>query len=1013
MQQGWARVAPGRWTRMPSLNLLPRELQRRVQPWVTIGLLLAIVGLLLVGYAMFYIRGYGELEVRALGERRSVAESIARDLGLPVDIRAGTPGGLGLPVGVLEDWAELRSRQIDWGGVLAVIVNALGQQVRLGGINQAGYTLSIWGEAATADEATAYVGRLRDSGFFTSLEMSMVSIETPVVPGRTPSPAPTVLRPSPTIPPPPVVVPPPVFPPPPPPIATSTRPAGTTPTIPPTKTAEPSATATPAFDFVVAERRETVRNEIATVAYIRVRVVDTAGNLVPGVRLRIASEGSPSWGDTHPHPEFAASDGTFSIPVGMGKFTIYLLNGSSEAATGLFTGVTGQAPVRDWDVTLRKMTPGTPLPEPAVCSGCPTPTLTLTPAPTATPVAPGVNLASRACITGSHSTGEVARVADGDVGSAWDSGQGPIVQITFDFTRFPNGHARACQARDDGSATVVDVEAFELLTHMSARARGTHEIWTLYDTGSGQLEHTFTDVEAVDGQVISARFAGTRKIKAMLIRTIRSGVNVGWREIRIFEPLAPGFPVPTATPTNTQLPTATPTIPSAPRASITSSQASSAQTGHPASAVHDDNPATYWRPEPNTSNQYLEVTFPPQTVAYVRFTSAIGGEGTSTPTVGPSTPTPIVPGGSYRVVLLRPGNLRAAEREIADTQQCGTRFVVTDFAEVQLECSVTVTGVTGVQIYIDSPAVAAIPPGIREILVLGQAATPTPLSTSTPAATFTPTITLTATRTATPTWTPTAVQIANIAGEVLVSSVATPVSTYAASHAVDAPGTSSGTAQYTGTYWLSGAGASSAHVTIGVGREIRLESVEASFYSLPESTATVTVKYEAIASSGTPIASEVVTSSSALSSITSGITIRRTFGTPVAGTRYVRVNFESIVPAESVGVRTLYIYERVLTGSSLRLDRMLRDPVGVLREMVETGERRLVRVVEAAELQQVAVGTATPMPDRAAPSPTPVLIGAPRQTLPPGSSLGGPVPGPTPVGRVSFLIAAQARPGGP
>src|SRR5204863_1189529 len=150
------------------------------------------------------------------------------------------------------------------------------------------------------------------------------------------------------------------------------------------------------YDFIVQSKRETVDpSAIGNNSAIRVRVIDASGQLVPGLRVHIDSQGDPPWSSELPRPGDNASNGTFEFPVSMGKFTVWVMNGSSERATDLFTGVTGQPGVHVWDVTFRKTAAGTPGPQ--VCTGCtatPIPTNTVTVAPTPTPISPGTNLAN-------------------------------------------------------------------------------------------------------------------------------------------------------------------------------------------------------------------------------------------------------------------------------------------------------------------------------------------------------------------------------------------------------------------------------------------------------------------------------------------------------------------------------------------------------------------------------------------------------------------------------------------
>src|SRR5262249_7782116 len=270
------------------------------------------------------------------------------------------------------------------------------------------------------------------------------------------------------------------------------------------------------------------------------------------------------------------------------------------------------------------------------------------------------------------------KAVDGDVNTYWDSGHGPVQQITLDFTRYPNNYANprlACQpkpptvvgALDPSSPTIdqnrfnaVTVEAIELVPLMTGPSKVTHELWTIYDSDSIQLEYTFADVDANDNVTMSAKFAAVRTIKQLRIRTIRSAVNVEWREVRLFQPLPPAFgswtPTPTPTPTFGGFPTATPTPLAQSTIAIGSLQASSENPGNPAAFAADGNSLTFWRPVANQSPAFLQANFASaQTVLGVRFLTAMGDAiATATATVGPSTPTPTPLGATYRVVLLRP-----------------------------------------------------------------------------------------------------------------------------------------------------------------------------------------------------------------------------------------------------------------------------------------------------------------------------------------------------------------------
>src|SRR5436305_153600 len=110
MEYGWADSAPGRLrSRLPNLNLLPADLLPVPIPWLTGGLVLLATGLVMLLYALFYMRSYTDMEIAAYRNRLTSAQDQARQLGLPVD---ATGEAAGLPPGVLEDWAELRARQV-------------------------------------------------------------------------------------------------------------------------------------------------------------------------------------------------------------------------------------------------------------------------------------------------------------------------------------------------------------------------------------------------------------------------------------------------------------------------------------------------------------------------------------------------------------------------------------------------------------------------------------------------------------------------------------------------------------------------------------------------------------------------------------------------------------------------------------------------------------------------------------------------------------------------------------
>src|SRR5215210_277794 len=159
MELGWAESAPRLRSRLPNLNLLPAELLPTPLPWLTAGLVLLSLGLLMLLYALFYMKSYADLETEALRARLTDGQAALRAYGLPVDA-VGPDGQLLLPPGTVEDWAELRARQVDWSAVFGAVANNLAPTVQLSGLSQAGYTVSVAGEAASAQDANTFLQKL-------------------------------------------------------------------------------------------------------------------------------------------------------------------------------------------------------------------------------------------------------------------------------------------------------------------------------------------------------------------------------------------------------------------------------------------------------------------------------------------------------------------------------------------------------------------------------------------------------------------------------------------------------------------------------------------------------------------------------------------------------------------------------------------------------------------------------------------------------------------------------------
>jgi hypothetical protein len=1214
MELGWADSAPRLRSRLPNLNLLPAELLPTPLPWLTAGLVLLSLGLLSLLYALFYMREYTAYEVEALRGRLADGQTALRAYGLPVDA-VGPDGQLLLPPGTLEDWAELRARQVDWAAVFGTVAANAGPAVQISGLSQTGYTVSIAGDAATTQDANNLLQKLRDSGLFASLEMNVAQqpdVATAVPTPATSAQATAVPTPPPGGPPPPgggpptppgaghVVPPPPATAPAiqapakpstaPPPVVNPPAPAQPTATLAPRTplpspspvgtppTVAPTATATAALDFIVQSKRETVDPvAIGNNSSVRVRVLDANGQLVPNLRAHIDSQGTPAWSAELPRPGDQASNGTFEFPVGMGKFTVFIANGSSERAADLFTGVQGQPGVHVWDVTFRKTIGGTPAAEPT-CPGC-TATPTNTPAPpTPTPISPGPNLARLACVTGSSQVNDDVRpfrAVDNDVNSFWDSGLGPVQQLTLDFTRYPNEDSRACQAKPIAGARALDpstsavnlddfnavvLEGLELVEHMGDRSKVTTEIWTIYDSDSVQLEYTFADVDAADFTTLSAKFAAVRTVKQVRIRTIRSGQNVGWREVRLFEPLPPAFgqwtATPTLTPTIGASATALPTPPGTSQIAITSASASSENPGNPAGYAADNNAATFWRPLANSSGPYLQANFASaQTLQTVRIQTASGEAiATATATVGPNTPTATPQPSTYRVVLLRNTaalqaqsgrSASAAEtpitRRAQDVVSCYSQTVIGDNAVIQGDCAGgPYTGVTGVQVFIDSIQNPNVPPGIREVSAYGPSVT-TPTGTPTPTPTFcagptvpvcsptstvtgtptgptstatiTPTVTISsagsaATQTAVATQTQAAATAAviatateqTIASQTAVAGTATAAASQTAtaqtatavasataaagtdlaagkvsaafadsSSGVNVPGravdTATPTVQDLSTYWESNTTTSDVNWGLNFNPSVTVGAVYATLHSSAAGgSATVTIQL-------TNTNNITVLSVPTVVASPDGKLVTATFSPPIQNVKTVTVMFTNVTGG-TPGLKAVSVYQSAAQRASTSLiDRLLAElsvPFAAITAALEPG-----RALAAPEEQQAypppgaptkpiqaalppavqtQVATSPPPPSGQVLQPTPAVIGAPQAVataFPPSPPVAAPQPAqpvpqpapqvrpaappapigvtgpgttnplaaappaPTGRGRVSFVIVAQVRPGGP
>ncbi|MCL5074512.1 MAG: discoidin domain-containing protein [Chloroflexi bacterium] len=260
---------------------------------------------------------------------------------------------------------------------------------------------------------------------------------------------------------------------------------------------------------------------------IRGKVIDLAGNLIPGLQFKISSEGLPPWSAITPPLGSSPSDGTFAFYVTKGTFSVEVLSGRSQKATGLFTGAAGVRGVNVWEVVFQKVTPGTPVPP------TPTPTPTATPTPGATNIALGRPASASATASGSAA----ALAVDGDTNTLWNAGTYPSAWWEVDL------------------GTPSQVTGIELVVSQAPSGYTTHEVWTYTAAGSGSLVYTFGG-NTSDGQVLSYTFSSPLSgVSRVRINTTSSPSWVAWREVRVY-----GFtPTPTPTPTATLTPTSTPT----------------------------------------------------------------------------------------------------------------------------------------------------------------------------------------------------------------------------------------------------------------------------------------------------------------------------------------------------------------------------------------------------------------------------------------------------------------------
>jgi hypothetical protein len=85
-------------------------------------------------------------------------------------------------------------------------------------------------------------------------------------------------------------------------------------------------------------------------AYIRGRLIDREGNLIPGTRFEIKSDGVPIWTAIGPD---RVRDGTVEFAVTRGRFAVRVLGGRSQEAGWMQTGQEGDPRMSDFEFVLQ------------------------------------------------------------------------------------------------------------------------------------------------------------------------------------------------------------------------------------------------------------------------------------------------------------------------------------------------------------------------------------------------------------------------------------------------------------------------------------------------------------------------------------------------------------------------------------------------------------------------------------------------------------------------------------
>jgi Tfp pilus assembly protein PilN len=593
------------------LNLVPREYRPKPFPILTAGLGLLVVGSLVLLYALLYAKTYSDLELTQLDRRLAQAQVV-------VQSATGDPAALAQKAqltAMRDDYRVLAQRQINWGDVLQT-VGDVPPSILLKAINQAGFGVSVTGSAADQTAAAAYLDKLRSSGLFVNASIQVQPSNAPglfATPTPLPTPPPTQEPTQVSIQPAPLPVPPaqpaqpaeppaapivaPSQPPPAPParapapvapapaaipqVASSTKvmSATRTPTPAATGTPSPTITPTPQFNYALLSQQQLPSaNPYAASSGITGQVIDLSKNPVVGVTIEIDSEGSPAWSIQ----QATDTSGNFSFSVTHGKFKVFVVDPSTQAAVDLYTGADGQAGTYSYQLTFQKTFAGTPL-----VVGSITPTETPTVAVTATPIVPGQNVANLGCATAYMiQNGQVLPVPgtsspflaiDNNAGTEWNAGTSPAngTQIIWQWQApEPVAPGRATCASGYGSGisdSADQIVAFQLVPDQNPAGTTDHELWLYSDTGCSQnLQTTNTPYYIWNqytsaGQVLPLNFSQSLPIRCVIVRTVTDPSFVAWEDVQIYQALPPpqGFPTLTGTPGPSGTPTKTATAPTA------------------------------------------------------------------------------------------------------------------------------------------------------------------------------------------------------------------------------------------------------------------------------------------------------------------------------------------------------------------------------------------------------------------------------------------------------------------